>query len=78
MRYLTLILVLAAVSCTTGKQESNFYKDHFLPLDIETHNLVDFVNPLVGTESTFKLSNGNTYPHSCYNAVEALSYICHW
>ena len=27
-----------------------------------TDNLVDFVNPLVGTDSAFELSNGNTYP----------------
>ena len=25
-------------------------------------NLVDYVNPLVGTESSYQLSNGNTYP----------------
>src|SRR5210317_1531287 len=25
-------------------------------------NLVDLVNPLVGTDSAFELSNGNTYP----------------
>lgn len=24
--------------------------------------LVDFVNPLVGSDSAFELSNGNTYP----------------
>jgi len=24
--------------------------------------LVDYVNPLMGTDSTFELSNGNTYP----------------
>ena len=27
-----------------------------------TVNLVDFVNPLVGSDSAFDLSNGNTYP----------------
>ena len=27
-----------------------------------TTNLVDFVNPLVGSDSAFELSNGNTYP----------------
>ena len=27
-----------------------------------TDDLVDFVNPLVGTDSAFELSNGNTYP----------------
>ncbi|MFA6484159.1 MAG: GH92 family glycosyl hydrolase [Bacteroidales bacterium] len=28
----------------------------------ETRNLVDLVNPLVGTESSYNLSHGNTYP----------------
>ena len=28
----------------------------------ETTDLADYVNPLVGTQSTFKLSTGNTYP----------------
>jgi len=30
--------------------------------DVEQRNLVELVNPLVGTESTFNLSHGNTYP----------------
>ena len=25
-------------------------------------NVVDYVNPLMGTDSNFELSNGNTYP----------------
>jgi predicted alpha-1,2-mannosidase len=29
---------------------------------IESKDLVDFVNPLMGTDSAFDLSNGNTYP----------------
>lgn len=29
---------------------------------IDNKNLVDYVNPLMGTDSEFKLSNGNTYP----------------
>jgi predicted alpha-1,2-mannosidase len=29
---------------------------------IESKDLVDFVNPLMGTDSSFDLSNGNTYP----------------
>jgi predicted alpha-1,2-mannosidase len=29
---------------------------------IESQDLVDFVNPLMGTDSSFDLSNGNTYP----------------
>jgi predicted alpha-1,2-mannosidase len=30
--------------------------------EVEKRNLVDLVNPMVGTESTFNLSHGNTYP----------------
>jgi predicted alpha-1,2-mannosidase len=29
---------------------------------VTKENVADFVNPLIGTESDFKLSNGNTYP----------------
>jgi len=29
---------------------------------VEADNLVQYVNPLIGTDSEFKLSNGNTYP----------------
>ncbi len=29
---------------------------------VPTNDLADYVNPLVGTQSTFKLSTGNTYP----------------
>ncbi len=29
---------------------------------LETNNLADLVNPLMGTDSDFSLSNGNTYP----------------
>ena len=28
----------------------------------ENQYVVDYVNPLMGTDSTFELSNGNTYP----------------
>ena len=29
---------------------------------VKAHNYADYVNPLVGTQSTFELSTGNTYP----------------
>lgn len=32
------------------------------PIDNNLSSLVEFVNPLVGTDSNFALSNGNTYP----------------
>ena len=41
-------------NCTNKKVESNSF--------IEGKDLVDFVNPLMGTDSSFDLSNGNTYP----------------
>jgi predicted alpha-1,2-mannosidase len=45
-----LFLLVAATSCTgESMQNSDF-------------NPVDLVNPLMGTDSEFKLSNGNTYP----------------
>ena len=31
-------------------------------LSNDNQYLVDYVNPLMGTDSTFELSNGNTYP----------------
>jgi predicted alpha-1,2-mannosidase len=38
----------------------NNTKHNYLSNDIQY--LVDYVNPLMGTDSTFELSNGNTYP----------------
>ena len=32
-------------------------------------NYADYVNPLVGTQSTFELSTGNTYPVSHVRGV---------
>ncbi|MCK5821102.1 MAG: GH92 family glycosyl hydrolase [Bacteroidales bacterium] len=60
MKYISSILCIAILmtSCNDKKQQ----------LDIENMqsqalvNLVDYVNPLVGTESSYALSNGNTYP----------------
>lgn len=31
-------------------------------ISLEAENLVDYVNPLMGTESTYEFSHGNTYP----------------
>ncbi|SFC79966.1 GH92 family glycosyl hydrolase [Algibacter pectinivorans] len=52
-----LILSLFVVSCVNteaGHGETN--------TTIKEESLVDFVNPLMGTDSSFELSNGNTYP----------------
>ena len=37
-----------------------FIQDHFKKP--EEKDLADLVNPLMGTDSEFRLSNGNTYP----------------
>ncbi len=53
-KYSFLILIaFLFVSRTTEAQSNSF---------IDSHDLVDFVNPLMGTDSSFDLSNGNTYP----------------
>ncbi len=49
--FLTLLF-----SCKESKQESA------LSAADQSNSLVDFVNPLMGTDSDFSLSNGNTYP----------------
>ena len=46
-----LSLVLVAFGCTTEKQTIEFSGDY-----------ADYVSPLVGTQSTYELSTGNTYP----------------
>ncbi|MBF4472927.1 GH92 family glycosyl hydrolase [Flavobacterium sp. HJJ] len=56
IKFLLFFLMLGCVSFSQikqkGKNENSF----------ETNNLVDLVNPLMGTDSDFSLSNGNTYP----------------
>ena len=47
---ITLLLALGITSC--GEEER----------DISNFDPVELVNPLMGTDSEFKLSNGNTYP----------------
>ena len=44
------IVILAFIGIITIKTEA------------QNQNLVDLVNPLMGTDSDFSLSNGNTYP----------------
>jgi predicted alpha-1,2-mannosidase len=47
------IILLFCVNLKIEAQKNTF---------IESKDLVDFVNPLMGTDSSFDLSNGNTYP----------------
>ena len=45
--------LLSILSCSDKATEKN---------NSQNFSLVDFVNPLMGTDSKFSLSNGNTYP----------------
>ena len=46
-----LLLFIAVLAACGGEKEIS-----------KEQNLVDFVNPLMGTDSDYSLSNGNTYP----------------
>ena len=52
-KILLLICVLLVAACNqqTNNQSTN-----------KEANLIEYVNPLMGTDSSFELSNGNTYP----------------
>ncbi len=52
--YLTIMFLV--ISCTTVDDHSAYNGG------AEMTNLVDYVNPLMGTDSKYSLSNGNTYP----------------
>ena len=56
---LKIFWILALVSCFISCD--NPKTDHESSESYAT-NLVDYVNPLMGTDSDFNLSNGNTYP----------------
>ncbi len=51
-RYYIFILFLVLVSCKTEENNKNIINNDF----------TSYVNPLMGTDSDFSLSNGNTYP----------------
>ncbi|WP_299431840.1 GH92 family glycosyl hydrolase [uncultured Maribacter sp.] len=57
VKYLFCVLFLSMFSCN---QEAE--KESTSNIISESESLVDFVNPLMGTDSSFDLSNGNTYP----------------
>ncbi len=54
-RVVLILMLLLSFSC----KEDHYKLSKEEILDI---NLVDYVNPLMGTDSEFSLSNGNTYP----------------
>jgi len=58
MKLLHIVLFFLAVFCFSCEKEQ---KD-FSSTKKNDISLVDYVNPLMGTDSDFSLSNGNTYP----------------
>jgi predicted alpha-1,2-mannosidase len=55
-KYLFCITLLSFLSCNQTENQGSIDN-----LKLET-SLLDYVNPLMGTDSDFSLSNGNTYP----------------
>ena len=51
-----LLLVFVFLSCKNEKNNA------LLKTEVSNVSLVDYVNPLMGTDSKYSLSNGNTYP----------------
>jgi len=60
---MALLLIVVLMISTPGLKSQNS-KGKFQNLVSEANNLdpVELVNPLMGTDTEFKLSNGNTYP----------------
>lgn len=56
-KFLVYVLVLGVCSCNQEEK-----KEDTSSIISKGESLVDFVNPLMGTDSSFDLSNGNTYP----------------
>lgn len=53
--YFLVFVLLISLSCQHKKTGNK-------PVEAAKISIVDYVNPLMGTDSSFKLSNGNTYP----------------
>ncbi|WP_025663099.1 GH92 family glycosyl hydrolase [Aquimarina megaterium] len=56
-RIWSCLIVISILSCKEQNIEKTESKETVL-----AQSLVDYVNPLMGTDSAFDLSNGNTYP----------------
>ncbi|MBG6130309.1 putative alpha-1,2-mannosidase [Aquimarina sp. EL_43] len=56
-RIWSCLIVISILSCKEQNIEKTESKETVL-----VQSLVDYVNPLMGTDSAFDLSNGNTYP----------------
>jgi predicted alpha-1,2-mannosidase len=59
---LVLSFLLTACSPGTDKIVASEVTPSQTPVNLVEDNLVQYVNPLMGTDSKFSLSNGNTYP----------------
>ncbi len=57
IKYLFISLLIIVTSCKNESTSTSKASE-----STTTINLVDYVNPLMGTDSEFSLSNGNTYP----------------
>ncbi|WP_394354301.1 GH92 family glycosyl hydrolase [Aestuariibaculum sediminum] len=55
LKYITGFILAISLSC---QEEAKIAPEQ----QLITQNLADYVNPLMGTDSDFSLSNGNTYP----------------
>ena len=53
------LFIPALICCLLSCQNTT---TEIKPSKLDATNLVDYVNPLMGTDSDFSLSNGNTYP----------------
>ncbi|RKS14470.1 GH92 family glycosyl hydrolase [Flavobacterium sp. 120] len=58
MKYLKIVLVFVGLLCFSCSNKNI----ELIKTADKTTNVVDYVNPLMGTDSDYSLSNGNTYP----------------
>jgi putative alpha-1,2-mannosidase len=56
-KIIMVVLSIFMLSCSPKKSNKNSLLNNS-----QYSSLVDLVNPLMGTDSKFSLSNGNTYP----------------
>lgn len=58
MKYLKIVPVFVGLLCFSCSNKNI----ELIKTSDKTTNVVDYVNPLMGTDSDYSLSNGNTYP----------------
>ena len=59
---LFLILCGGMVACGAPTETPKKEEKKAVPVEPPASSYTNYVNPLMGTDSTFELSNGNTYP----------------